>query len=430
MPPKSQAARPAVRNPTAQPVPSAPRTAAQAFTDLLASDAFRTSADLLSSLSIQSGSDALVGLGANRDLTDLLIGSSPRLSTLDLAPPSVDALTDLSGASPVGASQFATTGLLLAPKLSSLDTSLVSSYDGLSDELMRLRKQVADQTRELTKKQRSEAEQKRQLASLLKSRRDLDEKFKLAFVLSRVSKAAQQKLLSSKAFRKNFLSTGECNAFVLAVDIRRSTELMLKAREPRKFAAFLTSVCSDFMSIITERHGVFDKFTGDGVLAFFPEFFTGKDAAYYAIESADACHASFRRHYESYRGAFKSILADVGLGIGIDWGKVDLVTIAGGLTVVGEPVVYACRLSDACNKRTLANQPAKEAIVERLGAKCFVDETIAPFKHEGDMIAYEVKLTDREYSPAIPEWIADRKKSQNRLAAPLAPRKDSRRKTK
>ena len=38
---------------------------------------------------------------------------------------------------------------------------------------------------------------------------------------------------------------------------------------------------------ITDSYGVFDKFTGDGILAFFPEFFSGPDAGFLAIRAAD-----------------------------------------------------------------------------------------------------------------------------------------------
>ncbi len=90
----------------------------------------------------------------------------------------------------------------------------------------------------------------------------------------------------------------------------------------------------------------------------FPEFFSGKDAGYYALAAADACHATFEKHYRAHRNSFRSVLKDVGLGIGVDYGECHLVLVAGNLTIVGSPVVYACRLGGAPAGLTLLNQPA------------------------------------------------------------------------
>jgi class 3 adenylate cyclase len=182
---------------------------------------------------------------------------------------------------------------------------------------------------------------------------------------------------------------------------------MLKARNAEAFADFITTLCADLMNIITEQFGVFDKFTGDGVLAFFPDFYTGDDAAYYAVAAADKCHASFREHYQRFRRSFSSVLTGIGLGIGVDYGLVHLVQMAGGLTVVGAPVVYACRLSGAPPGVTLVNQPAYEVVSDRFGAMCFINETNVEIKHEGGMLAYEVRLNGREYKPQRPAWLSE-----------------------
>ena len=76
---------------------------------------------------------------------------------------------------------------------------------------------------------------------------------------------------NQKRFRKSFLE-GASHAFVVAVDIRRSTDLMLKARTPRHFAEFTTALCVELTQVLLESGGVFDKFTGDGILAFFSNF--------------------------------------------------------------------------------------------------------------------------------------------------------------
>ena len=97
----------------------------------------------------------------------------------------------------------------------------------------------------------------------------------------------------------------------------------------------------------------------------------------------------------------------ISISIGIDFGSVRLVQVGGGLTVVGEPVVYACRLSGGPAKTTLVNQPAFEQIIAQCGAMCFANEQTHEIKHEGSVLAYDVRLNGRAYSPALPDWASN-----------------------
>jgi class 3 adenylate cyclase len=291
-------------------------------------------------------------------------------------------------------------------KLPAFDPEFFNRFSSFSDEVAKLRKQVDSQARALKTEKLSGQTKEQQIAKLESTLDELHAKERIGFLLGRVNASAQRELLSSEAFRSLFIQERETNAVVLSVDIRRSTELMLKARRPQAFAEFVTTLCADMMRIITDCFGVFDKFTGDGVLAFFPEFYSGPDAPYYAVEAADRCHDSFREHYHRFRRSFTSVLTDIGLGIGLDYGAVHLVQIAGGLTVVGAPVVYACRLAGAPANTTLANQPAYEALSDTCASTCFIDETVLDIKHEGSMLAYQVRRNGRDYSPQQPSWLS------------------------
>jgi class 3 adenylate cyclase len=190
----------------------------------------------------------------------------------------------------------------------------------------------------------------------------------------------------------------------MSVDIRRSTELMLKAREPARFAEFITALSEELFAVVIENNGVFDKFTGDGILAFFPQVFTGEDAAYFAVRAATECHRVFEQTYKASRSSFSSVLRGVGLGIGIDYGRVRLLKMADGLTVVGSPVVYACRLSGAPAGRTYLNQPAIEMIEDKYRRYCSIEECAINIKHEGEIVAYDVTTNHVDFKPANPSW--------------------------
>jgi hypothetical protein len=52
-------------------------------------------------------------------------------------------------------------------------------------------------------------------------------------------------------------------------------------------------------------------------LSSYPDFYSGDDAGYYALNSAALCHQAFKDTYKAFRNSFTSILKDAGLGIGI-----------------------------------------------------------------------------------------------------------------
>src|SRR5712692_8069128 len=166
------------------------------------------------------------------------------------------------------------------------------------EETNRLRRELEEKVRELEREKVGNREKIQELQTELYQ---LKEKEKLSFLLTRVNQQAQAELMKARDLQKNFLEEKQCRAFVMSVDIRRSTELMLKARDPQQFAYFLTTICVELERIVKDHYGVFDKFTGDGILAFFPEFFSGEGAGFYVISAADECHRIFREKYREFR---------------------------------------------------------------------------------------------------------------------------------
>jgi len=291
----------------------------------------------------------------------------------------------------------------------SISTPLISFGDqdkvrSLEDEIRALQDKLKNITLTYQQQQVSNADQKRSIKELTRTLSELTNKQQLAFLLDRVSPEAAHALLGSESLRAEFLNSDPRPLFAMSVDIRRSTDLMLKARTPQAFASFITNLCKDLVDIVRKNHGVADKFTGDGILCFFPEFFSGPDAGYLALAAADACHSTFQRHYRANRNSFQSVLSEVGLGIGIDYGQCHLVQVAGNLTIVGAPVVYACRLGGAPAGTTLLNQPAYEIISEKHGGRVLLNETSIDIKHEGVLVAYSAALSRITYIPEPPSW--------------------------
>lgn len=275
----------------------------------------------------------------------------------------------------------------------------------LETELRQLREELSQRGQALQAAQADNEGQEQEIAELTKTLEKLRERERYAFLLHQIHPAAHLLLEDSEEFLNRFLSSGECAGFVMSVDIRRSTDLMLKARQPERFAQFVSELCMQLAAIVLDSFGVFDKFTGDGILAFFPDFYSGPDAGYYAVTAAERCHSAFSAHYRASRSAFLSVLQEAGLGIGIDYGTFSLVQVSGAITVVGPPVVYACRMSGAPAGSTLLNQPAFEVISDKYGVYFSFDEVDLPLKHEGPTLAYRVHATGKTYEPAVPDWM-------------------------
>src|SRR5262249_14305387 len=144
--------------------------------------------------------------------------------------------------------------------------------------------------------------------------------------------------------------------FVMAADIRESTTLMKESIRFEQFALVMDKVVSSVRRGIRNSGGWFDKFTGDGFLAYwivqsgppdeYEERFvqTAGDVAHTAHLLTDLFH---QRVLEDFRSNSRNLSGGVGLSIGLDGGPGYLVKFDAALTVVGPPVVGAVRMVTA-----------------------------------------------------------------------------------
>jgi class 3 adenylate cyclase len=182
--------------------------------------------------------------------------------------------------------------------------------------------------------------------------------------------------------------------FVMAADIRESTTLMKESIRFERFAAVMDRFVSSVRSGIRRSGGWFDKFTGDGFLAYwivqsappdeYEERFvqTAGDIAHTANELVDLFH---RRVLEDFRANTRNLSAGVGLSMGLDAGPGHLVKIADELTIVGPPVVGAVRMVTAA------------AAPHEIVANVFLGERLRE-QQEGAYAALRVTVT-REFRP-------------------------------
>ena len=173
--------------------------------------------------------------------------------------------------------------------------------------------------------------------------------------------------------------------FVMAADIRESTMLMKEAVKFERFAYIMDKFVSSVRQGITKSGGWFDKFTGDGFLAYWIVQTASKQEydEHFVQAAGNMAHTAYtlvelfhRRVLEDFRSNSRNLSGGVGLSMGLDAGPGYLVQIAGELTVVGPPVVGAVRMvtAAALPKEIVANvylgehlQQEQDGVYQALG---------------------------------------------------------------
>lgn len=143
----------------------------------------------------------------------------------------------------------------------------------------------------------------------------------------------------------------------LSFDIRKSTFAMESVIDAGVYARWIDGLVQLLRRIVHHYDGAFDKFTGDGVLAHFPELsvvrskLEGPPEAQMA-ELALTCACDMIMAFEEYSRYLVPYLTvtrdDFGAGVGLALDKASWsVDSMGAPIVVGRGVVHACRASDS-----------------------------------------------------------------------------------
>jgi len=272
-----------------------------------------------------------------------------------------------------------------------------------NENIEKLTNQLEEKNNEV-KKLREELKIKGKNDELLNEIRKKEEEqrkiLELKYLLARLHPMAPSILLEpDNKVLLDFSKNESMEMTVMSIDIRKSTELMLKAITPDMYAMFISGLTEGLKSIVVNNFGVFDKFTGDGILAYFPTFYSGENGILNCCIVSQKCHDFFNNFYKNYYDYF-SVVLDTGLGIGIDYGMVKIVEINKEQTIVGTSVVYACRLSGAPAGKTYLNRTAHKNIAKYgINSK----ELKMNIKNEGTIIVYELEKIIEE-TISIPYW--------------------------
>jgi class 3 adenylate cyclase len=200
-------------------------------------------------------------------------------------------------------------------------------------------------------------------------------------------KAIENALSGETSLIRRFYKKERKDKAVLTMDIRKSTTMMLEASSPELFADFLSGFVEGIRKIIVDADGIFVKFTGDGILAVFPEYYSGENAIVKCCYAASKCNEFFQTYYKTKYDNFDIVLK-TGLGIGIDYGDTMIVNIAGNLDIVGLAVVYACRLACVPSGYICLSQSAVKRLHKcgKIAENVLFEEVEIDLKNEGTFI--------------------------------------------
>jgi class 3 adenylate cyclase len=141
------------------------------------------------------------------------------------------------------------------------------------------------------------------------------------------------------------------DTIVVVGDIRRSQDMMKYAAGERDFLRRMEKFLQKTRKMLRAHCGLFDKFTGDGFLAYFNRNLCNWQQVDYVrcfIGFLSEYQAFTTKYFELWQRTLKKLPRErVGLAIGADLGSVTLHNEEDHLIAIGEPVVWATIMASA-----------------------------------------------------------------------------------
>ncbi len=193
------------------------------------------------------------------------------------------------------------------------------------------------------------------------------------------------KLLRSGAIETLIEQANQTQSIVVVGDICRSQDLMTYALNRDSFSRYLAEFLEGTRTVVEANGGIFDKFTGDGFVAYFNEAVSGaQDLDYQASflkfvdEEAQFARRLFARWVQTVR---KLPPGGIGLAIGADVGVISIQHREGHLIAVGDALVWATRMAAEANSdETVVNNALYHALKNRPNARIAFTERAAQTK--------------------------------------------------
>ena len=187
----------------------------------------------------------------------------------------------------------------------------------------------------------------------------------------------------------------QSDSIVVIGDIRKSQDLMTYGPDAAFFSRNMLAFLNTTRQLLVEYDGVFDKFTGDGFLAYF-----NADICARAGRDHRECFLAFARaltefstpHFEQWARSLRKHPADtIGVGIGADIGRVTFRHDESVLFAVGDAIVWAERM---CSKAGAGELMVNNLLAGRLSETMSLpfEKTVGQTKAGETFLGYRLQL--------------------------------------
>jgi class 3 adenylate cyclase len=187
-------------------------------------------------------------------------------------------------------------------------------------------------------------------------------------------------------------------ATVVVGDLRLSGLVLREAIQPSLFARFLIGFTEAIAGLTRENEGWFDRFTGDGFISYWIDVEGAEPSVERLTAFCQAVMPAAESLITRLRQNSRNFPSGVGLSLGADAGRCELVRVEGLLTLIGSPVVGATRMAaSAIVNQTILNVYLGEVVrrdAERLASNGIQLErtSVKTKEYPGGQEAYELRF--------------------------------------
>ena len=212
--------------------------------------------------------------------------------------------------------------------------------------------------------------------------------------------------LLERAMEPSFImQMSNTDTIVMVADIRRSQDLITYGLSPDFYREQIIGFLSEVRKILRENYGIYDKFTGDGFIAYFNQYVCEQEGCDYYEMTLDACEKiqSFsKQFFDNWSNKIRKIPVEpIGLSLGIDSGMVSYKDIEGQFFAIGDACVWATRMCNAGRRGDVIFNNIPYHKIESYGAEGFSSEIDSVTKNGESFRAYRVITSMVTYKPLL-----------------------------